>query len=272
MSVNSATLYKMENKSPERISIQEISELLLDYANNLMSSGAYTARVVRNISRIAESFGYRVDMTLFQKTMTMTVVSNYNEEIRRTSVRRIKHGGVNFDTISQMSALSWRTYDNHISFAELKAEYHKIVSQPRFKDYIIIVAVTIGTSCFCRLFGGDLIAMGLVFVSTAVGATIRLQLMHRELNHMAIYCICSFVASMITSLGVWFDWGTTQQTALATSVLFLTPGVPMINSIVDLVDGHILVGISRAVNATILIICMALGLTATLLILGTSTL
>ena len=42
----------------------------------------------------------------------------------------------------------------------------------------------------------------------------------------------------------------------------------MINSIFDLLEGHVLVGISRAVNALILIVCIALGLSATMLILG----
>ncbi|MFR6381589.1 MAG: threonine/serine exporter family protein [Odoribacter splanchnicus] len=45
-------------------------------------------------------------------------------------------------------------------------------------------------------------------------------------------------------------------------------GVPLINSILDILEGHVLVGLSRTINATILIICIALGLSMTLLILG----
>ena len=62
--------------------------------------------------------------------------------------------------------------------------------------------------------------------------------------------------------------GETPQIALGASVLFLIPGVPLINSIIDLLEGYVLIGISRAVNALTLIICIALGLSATLLILG----
>ena len=73
---------------------------------------------------------------------------------------------------------------------------------------------------------------------------------------------------MVAALGVYFDWGTTQDVALGTSVLFLIPGVPLINSILDILEGHVLIGFSRAINAAILIICIALGLSMTLLILG----
>ena len=86
------------------------------------------------------------------------------------------------------------------------------------------------------------------------------------------FLICSFIASLIASAGFRFHLGTTPETALGTSVLFLIPGVPLINSIFDLLEGHVLVGISRAVNALILIVCIALGLSATLLILGLDTL
>ena len=55
------------------------------------------------------------------------------------------------------------------------------------------------------------------------------------------------------------------ETALATSVLFLVPGVPLINGVIDIVEGHILIGCSRLINALLLIICIAIGLSATLL-------
>ena len=48
-------------------------------------------------------------------------------------------------------------------------------------------------------------------------------------------------------------------------MLFLVPGVPLINGVIDIVEGHILIGCSRLINALLLIICIAIGLSATLL-------
>lgn len=53
--------------------IQELSNFLLDFATTLMGAGSHTSRVVRNVMRIADSFGYTVDMTIFQRNVTMTV-------------------------------------------------------------------------------------------------------------------------------------------------------------------------------------------------------
>lgn len=53
--------------------------------------------------------------------------------------------------------------------------------------------------------------------------------------------------------------------ALATSVLFLIPGVPLINGVIDIVEGHVLIGCSRLIGALLLILCIAVGLSVTLL-------
>ena len=73
---------------------------------------------------------------------------------------------------------------------------------------------------------------------------------------------------MIAGISYKLNIGTTPDVALATSVLFLIPGVPMINSIIDILEGHVLAGTSRLINATNLIICIALGLFITLQLLG----
>ena len=52
--------------------------------------------------------------------------------------------------------------------------------------------------------------------------------------------------------------------------LFLVPGVPLINGVIDIVEGHILIGCSRLINALLLIVCIAVGLSATLMIVKNS--
>ena len=240
--------------------IQELSNFLLDFATTLMGVGSHTSRVVRNVNRIAESFGYGVDMTIFQRNITMTVKHADDYSIRRTYVRRIPALALNFRTISDLSSLSWEAYDHDLPLDELKKRYAVITTQPRMSRWVVLILVAFANAAFCRLFGGDWIAMGLVWMATLTGFFVRQEL--------TIFIVCSFVASLVAALGVYSDWGTTQDVALGTSVLFLIPGVPLINSILDILEGHVLIGFSRAINAAILIICIALGLSMTLLILG----
>lgn len=256
----------------EDVDIQDLSNFLLDFATSLMGVGSHTSRVVRNVSRIAESFGYGVDMTVFQKNITMTVKHPGDYSIRRTYVRKIPVLALNFQVISKLSVLSWEAYDHYLSLDELRRRYRDIMAEARMPGWVVLLLVSCANAAFCRLFQGDFIAMGLVFAATMIGFFVRQELMKRHVNHMVVFVVCSFIASFIASAGIKYNWGETQQVALASSVLFLIPGVPLINSIIDILEGHVLIGFSRAINACILIICVALGLSGTLLLLGLDTL
>lgn len=251
----------------EEATVRELSDFLLDFAATLMGAGAHTSRVVRNVTRIAQSQGYAVEMTIFQKHITMNILHRKDDSIRRTSLRAIPAAAFNFDTISRLSTLSWKAHDSGLSLRELKKEYAAIVNTPRLSRWWVLLLVCCANASFCRLFGGDPTAMGLVFVATAVGFFLRQTMTARHVNHMAVIIVSAFAASMVAGTGVLLELGSTPETALGTSVLFLIPGIPLINSIFDLLEGYVLVGISRAVNTCIMIVCISLGLLATLLIL-----
>ncbi len=251
--------------------LKDLSRFLSDYSTSLMAVGVQTSRVVRNTSRIAESFGFYCDMTIFQKTIIMTLRDAENSHSYST-VNKIKPLGLNFTVNSALSALSWETYDNQLSLNELQQRYDEIMKRPHENKWLVIVLVAFANAAFCRLFQGDWAAMGIVFVATLVGFTIRTMLIERHWNHLSVFVISAFVASMIASTGYLIQWSHTPDIALATSVLYLIPGVPLINSIMDVIDGHVLAGMSRFINATLLITCIAIGLSITLLITGISAL
>jgi uncharacterized membrane protein YjjP (DUF1212 family) len=81
--------------------------------------------------------------------------------------------------------------------------------------------------------------------------------------HLAIL-FSSFTASMIASSAIFFN--TTADIAITTSVLYLIPGVPLIHGVIDIVEGYILCGFARLAKAMLIIFCIAMGLSFTLLI------
>lgn len=244
--------------------LKRVSKFLSDYSTTLMAVGVQTSRVVKNTSRIAESFDLEVDMTIFQKTIIMTLRDKDNTH-SYSSVNKIKPLALNFFINSKLSTLSWDAYDNKLSLEEIEKRYEEIIHVPREKDFTVLLLVAIANASFCRLFQGDAISMLIVFVATLVGFRLRQVLMKNHWNHLAVFVLCSFVSSLIGSTGFLFKWGEMPEVALGTSVLFLIPGVPMINSIMDIIDGHVLAGTSRFINATLLVISIAIGLSMTLL-------
>lgn len=248
-------------------------KFLLEYATTLMGAGVHTNRAVRNISRIAAAYGYSADMTIFQRNITMSLICKDDETLRRTSVRKLKPLAFNLNLIQQLSELSWLPVDNNVSIAEMEQAFRSMVRTKRFSRWTDLLLVSVGNTAFCRLFNGDLWAMLTVFAATMLGFLAKQQLTRLKYNPLGVIILSAFpAASMAAACAVLFQIGSTPQIALATSVLFLVPGVQMINSIMDLMHGHILMGISRGIHSIMMIACIAIGLSIIMLIVGVNSL
>ncbi len=245
-----------------------MADLLLDTATSLMGAGSHTSRIVRNVSRMAESYGYEIFITIFQKNMTMMVRKPGQPE-SVTLVRATKHIPLNFRIVAELSQLSWEMHDDGLTLEQARERYDQIMSTPRLSRWVVLLLVAAANASFCKLFQGDWISVGLVFCSTLVAFFVRQEMMNRHMNHSVVFITASFISSFIAGgLAQYAGLGTTPDIAMATSVLFLIPGVPLINSIMDIMEGHVLTGISRMVNASVLIISLTIGFMATLMTLG----
>jgi uncharacterized membrane protein YjjP (DUF1212 family) len=252
----------------ESSDLKEIAKFVADYAACLLGSGVHTSRVIRNSKRIGESLDVTVRMTTFHKSLILTVYNDKNDNVY-TEVVDIPVFPINFEYNSELSSLSWKAYDQRTSLEVLREEYRQIKAKPKMSPHWILLLVGLANASFCKLFGGDWLAVGLVFVATLAGFFTRQQMQRKHINHFIVFTISAFVASMCASTTLLFD-SATAEIAIAASVLFLIPGVPLINGVIDIVEGHTLTGGSRLIQAFLLIICIAVGLSCPLLLFKNS--
>jgi uncharacterized membrane protein YjjP (DUF1212 family) len=243
--------------------LKNISRFIAEYATFLLGSGVHTSRVIRNSDRIGKSFGVVIRMMTFHKNIVLTIYDTETTYIH-TEVVNIPALPISFEYNSELSSLSWEAYDKHLSLSELQEKYNQIKARPKMSPYLILLLVGFSNAAFCRLFGGDFGAVGIVFLSTLIGFFIRQQMQYREINHFIVFTVSAFIASMCASVSLFFD--ATAEIAIATSVLYLIPGVPLINGVIDIVEGHTLTGCSRLIQAFLLVICIAVGLALSLLL------
>ncbi|MFI3258845.1 MAG: threonine/serine exporter family protein [Rikenellaceae bacterium] len=251
----------------EKRDLIEVADLLLDIAASLVGAGSHTSRVVHNVNRMAASFGYEVFITIFLKNLTMMVRRKGSVE-SITLVKSTKHMPLNFRIVAELSELSWHTHDNRLTVEQAREEYESVMATPRLPWLAVWPLVAIANASFCKLFGGDWISCGVVLLSSFVAFFVRQRLMEWGVVHPIVFVISAFISSMIASLCSVYSLCSTPDIALATSVLFLIPGVPLINSVMDILEGHVLMGISRFINAATLVVGITIGFMFTLLVQG----
>ena len=160
-------------------------------------------------------------MTLFHKTISMTLRSKDNAHVYST-VSTAKSGAINFEFNSELSALSWEAYDNHLPLDTLWEKYHAITGKPRMNPWAVWILVGFANASFCRLFNGDWVAVAAVFVATLIGFRLKQVLGKHHINHYFVFTISAFVASFIASITMWQQWGTTPDIAIGASVMSIT--------------------------------------------------
>ncbi len=256
---------------PPVLTAKELIEFIQVFASTLLAAGGQTTRVDRTACRIARAYGFEVELAILPKHLMLSVIKPAGGGIpaeRRTAVSSIVSGAPNFQRVAALNALSWSIADENLSLEEARQHFSAICAVPTLNPILLRFLVACANAAFCGLFNGDPVAMGLVFCATLLGFYLRQKLLHWGLDLKVTFFLCSFAASLLASLGVLLHLGGTPQTAMAASVLFLIPGIPLINAMLDILDGHVLMGVSRLIQASTLIICIALGLATTMLLMG----
>lgn len=255
--------------SPEKATcpdVRRMCDFLRLFSVAMLACGSQTLRVERSARRIGGAYGLGVELAMFSRHIMLTITNDATGE-SRTVVSSIPPGGPDFTKVQALNALGWRMHHERPPLDAAWQEVESILALPAVPPWRLCLFVACANAAFCRLFEGDGVAMLLVFVATLAGFTMRQRLARAGLNLKLVYLCAAFCASLVAGCGVIGQWGSTPQTALGVSVLFLIPGIPLINAVQDILDGHVLMGIARAVHAGMLIVAIAFGLSLTMLLL-----
>lgn len=256
--MNTSTQTNYEN-------IKELGSTLLEIGTLLMVSGASTARIRNTIDRISGAFGVSTDMLISQRTLMLNI---YDEEKSHffNSLKRTPPHGVNFAILSGISRMSWLIVEHKWTIDQINTDLLRIAALPHYPKQIIYVLVGLAGASFCRLAGGEIVDMLMVFLGSSLGLFVRHTAAKKRFNPYVCVFFAALTSSLIVGALAKFDSINTHEHALATSVLFLIPGVPLINSFSDMIEGNLQNGLIRGLNGFIISFAIALGLLASMFI------
>ena len=236
---------------------QTVLNLLTEIGEMMITSGAHTARIIRNLERIARGLGYHCELVL---TYTGIVISVYKENKLKahTLARTVKAKGLNFETISEISILSWDVLENKISISEIKSILKKIKEKTVYSNLQLYVLAPFASVALCMLFDGDWLQSLIVYISTLCGYFARRTLMLKHHNHIFAFFIGATISTLIIHFsGIFFNIQVKE--ALVVSVLYLIPGAVMINSFIDYLEGYFESGTARFIYSLMIVLMIAFG-------------
>lgn len=250
------------------IPIKEFANMVLDVSTLLLESGAHCERINRNIQRIAQNSNYNVEMLISFTAISISVTDRDNPENTITGNKGIKHHGAHFGVLTDTSLLTWRLADGEISLEELHKYLHCLETAPKYPRWLVRLSIGIACGCLCLLAGGNFVDGFFALLASIIGLIVRQEMIKSGFNLMVSILCSAFVTTIISGLNVLYALGVAPETSIATAVLFLIPGVPLINSIIDLLEGYIPTGIARGAFGAFILLCIAVGMFLSMALIG----
>lgn len=257
-----------ENKTVNKIEAQRFANLLLDMGTYLMASGAHCGRITSNLTRLAATWGFEIHMNPSFKGLLLTVKESENSSNSVTSFKNSPPHRVCFSGITEISHLTWEVWDKKLSIDIVEKRFKEIKQEKGYKT--ILTAFAVGLSCagLCIASLGDIYNALITFSGAFFGFLIKTKIDKLQFNSMLGIVISAFVTTLIAGIGYRTGFGSHPEAAMATAVLYLIPGVPLINTVIDLIEGYLLSAINRALFSGFVLLCIATGMTLCITLLG----
>ena len=214
------------------VSIDSFTDLALDVATALIAAGAHSGRVHTNLKRLAQKWGFGIELNLTFNAALITVRDASGDTLTRYK----NTPPVHLERLTEYSRMTWKVADGELSFDEAQQEARRISQSPSYNDWLVAVAVGFSCACLCSLAGGSFLNGCIAFLAAFFGSIVRVHIVKWKFNPMISFVVASFVTSLIAGMDTLFSIGSSPEATLATAVLYLVPGVPLMNSIIDLIE------------------------------------
>ena len=236
-------------------------DLLLRTGKLLMESAADTNRIERNMKRVAAFMGIPEEKLHLDIRWTMIMVNVSDETHSFSKFQKCEKHGINMTTITEVSHLSWKAIEQDYSLDQYEEELERIARKPRnYMPYLVAIGAGFACGGFCKLFGCDWIAFLFASICAFVGFRVRARCIEFGINVYMSIAIAAFVATCLAYASSFSGLSSTPYHPLLACALFIVPGVPLINFVDDMIDNHLLVGITRAANTMMMVGAMTFGI------------
>ncbi|MFT3784522.1 MAG: threonine/serine exporter family protein [Nibricoccus sp.] len=246
---------------------REITRLCIESGLMLLQHGAESALVETVTRRLGLALGVRsVEVAIMANALTVTTLS---ENHCITTVRRNEDRGINMHVVTEVQRAMLDVEAGILDAAGYRTRLEAIRPY-RYPRWLVAVTIGISCACFARLAqmsqpvtedrSWDWIGLGITFAASSVAMVVRLFLAARHFNPFVNFFATAFVATSIAGQGVIYKLGLHPKIAMASCVLLLVPGFPMINSVSDMVKGYINTGLSRGMMAVLLGVATSAGI------------
>jgi uncharacterized membrane protein YjjP (DUF1212 family) len=238
----------------------EAVEIASEAALLVIRNGGSTVAAERSFSNILKGIGKEHADTVWRLDFIATTHAAQGQ--LSTVLRPVGSIGVNLTRASEVAVLGERVAKGGVTIGNLRAELERIKHMPSpYNRWVLMLIAAFTGSCFSQIAGGDWGGFGIAFVAAGAGQGLRSLLQARKFAVAPVTLISGVLSALIAAGGLRLRFSHVESATLIASVIYLVPGLPLINGFVDMVSHkYLLVGIERMFNAAFLFLVLAIAI------------
>jgi uncharacterized membrane protein YjjP (DUF1212 family) len=243
---------------PETRRLDAAGHVLLFLARLLLEAGADSEHVRRRVAALAERLGFAAQLFLGSERLLLMVASGgtYRTRVGHAVGTMGIDAGRLFALETVSDALAAGKLDAEAADARLQAIERQASAYP---SGLVILAVATTAAALARLFGASGPVVGASFLAGLVSLLVRRGLDRLGIAPAAIAASTAATSGAVAVLPLHI-LNEDPSLALVAAGMILVPGVPLINGVRDLIEGHSSIGLARLADALVIVLGIASGL------------
>ena len=246
----------VSHKSEDRATLAVTAAL--DLASLVLQSGGSTPMADTTLKHVLK--GYRAEEISTVYRLDFIAASSVATGEPWTVLRPLGPSGLHLVRASEATVLGERLAKREVETGDFRSQVERIKQLASPNRWTTMLAAACAAAAFSRSTGGDWGGMGVVLVAAAVGQFVRSVLLKRTLSRWAITFFCALISGFIAVAGLRLGWSRVAGATLIGSVIYMVPGIPLINGFIDIASGkHLFLGVQRLFDASVLFFIMTVA-------------
>lgn len=237
------------------------AQLVISIGRHLMECGSSASLVHDEASTAARNLGCD-SVEMYCQHAAIIVTLRRDEEVC-VQMGKVGEHGVNLRRLEAVRKIVRRIVTHDLDCSEAQKALDTVQrTTPSYPIWVVCLCTGLACSAFGRLLGIDWPSFLPVLAGSAVGQWVRHALFVRKHNVFITSGIVSFVSAFLAGLGARFFGGGHLEITTVSAVLLLVPGVPVLNTQADVIEGKPNLAAARGLRVMYLLLFMTLGLVA----------
>lgn len=238
-------------------------DCILDFAVHLgremLKSGANLERVERSIELICKSYNLReVSIVIFSSSIAVSAREKGKEaKMRQVSVPFCE---IHLERLRQLNNLSYQVCNEKPQPEQLEDLLYEAMLVQSYSAPVLLCGYLLAMSCLCRIFGGVIQDILVVELSTAIIFFVSNRLAREKLNRIITNVACMFLAGAVALFFAYIGFAQNFFAIIITNAFYLIPGIPMVNSVRNILCGNEMNGIIELLKVILEVITIVAGL------------